>query len=66
MASKGPRTFGGMVNKMVTGDGRKKPSSILNDLMGTKKKKKYVNLFRCLKTEKDRINYSPLSKIPFF
>jgi hypothetical protein len=37
---KGPKTFGGMVNKIVTGDGRKKPASLFDNMLGTKKKKK--------------------------
>jgi hypothetical protein len=37
---KGPKTFSGMMNKMVTGDGRKKPESIFSNFLGTKKKSK--------------------------
>jgi hypothetical protein len=40
MAAKGPKTFGGMMKKMVTGDGRKKPSSLFGNLLGDPKKKK--------------------------
>jgi len=40
MAKKGPKTLSGMMNKAVTGDGRKKPSSLLSGLLGSKKKKK--------------------------
>lgn len=40
MAKKGPKTFSGMMNKAVTGDGRKKPASLLSGLFGDKKKKK--------------------------
>jgi hypothetical protein len=40
MAKKSPKTFSGMMNKMVTGDGRKKPSSLFSGLLGDKKKKK--------------------------
>jgi hypothetical protein len=40
MAKKGPRTLSGMMNKAITGDGRKKASSMFNGLLGEKKKKK--------------------------
>ena len=39
-ARKGPKTFSGMLNKMVTGDGRKKPESMLGNIFGAKKKRK--------------------------
>jgi hypothetical protein len=37
MATKGPKTFGGMMRKVMTGDGRKKGISLFGE---TKKKKK--------------------------
>jgi hypothetical protein len=37
MATKGPKTIGGMMRKVMTGDGRKKSMSLFG---GTKKKKK--------------------------
>ncbi|WP_325412678.1 hypothetical protein [Methanoregula sp.] len=40
MAKKGPRTLSGIMNKAVTGDGRKKPSSLISGLFGEKKKKR--------------------------
>lgn len=36
-AKKGPKTIGGMMRKIITGDGRKKSMSLLGD---TKKKRK--------------------------
>jgi hypothetical protein len=36
-AKKGPKTFGGMMRKAITGDGRKKSLSLFGD---SKKKKK--------------------------
>ena len=40
MAKKEPKTFSGMINKAVTGDGRKKPASLLSGMFGDNKKKK--------------------------
>jgi hypothetical protein len=37
MATKGPKTMGGMMRKIMTGDGRKKSLSLFGD---SKKKKK--------------------------
>jgi hypothetical protein len=40
MMKKGPKTFNGMINKAMTGDGRKPLSSAINEMFGGKKKKK--------------------------
>jgi hypothetical protein len=40
MTSKGPKTISGAMRKIMTGDGRKKSSSLFGNLFGDSKKKK--------------------------